>query len=52
MWSSKSKLELGNHLADEAAKEAAEKGRLENKDLSLKPLPEILLPVEKNKVGR
>lgn len=39
----KTKLELGKH----SAKEAAEKDMLENKVLSLIPLPEIPLPVEK-----
>lgn len=45
----KTKSELGNHLTDKHAKEAAEKGTLENKVLSLIPLPEIHLPVEKPK---
>lgn len=43
----KTKPELGNHLANKTAKEAAEKGVLEDKVLSLIPLPEIPLPVEK-----
>lgn len=42
----KTKLDLGNHLADKAAEEAAEKGTLEN--ISLIPLLEIPLPVEKS----
>lgn len=44
----KTKPELGNCLADKAAKEAEEKGMVEKKVLSLIPLSEIPLPVEKS----
>lgn len=45
----KTELELADYLAGKAAKEASEKGILENKVLSLIYLPEIPLPVEKPK---